>query len=213
MTNKHAILFDLDGTLIDSFYIYNEAVNHVLSRFGISCTYEEASEHAGMFGEELYTLFLKQHGKYNISDKAKLKKIFDDKFSKLLRNINIPQDSIDTIVKLNDANHKMAICTGAPRVMIDAAIPHHIQQMFGSIITCEDVTNGKPHPETFLKASSELDTPPQRCIVVGDGKYDMIGASRANMTFILLRNEYNTEINSRFIHEINTITELPDMLI
>ena len=208
LKDECTILFDLDGTLIDSFYIYHEAVNHVLSQFGISCTYEEASEHAGLHGEGLYTIFLKKHGKYNALNAPMLKRMFDTKFSALLNGVTLPKESIDTIIELEKRGHKMAICTGAPRILIDTVLPYHIKPLFGSIISCEDVTNMKPDPETFLKAAIEMNIPPSNCIVVGDGKYDLIGASQAGMPFILVRNEYNTEINEGYIHEINNVSEI-----
>ena len=208
LNSEFVILFDLDGTLIDSFYIYNISVNHVLSRFGISCTYEEANAHAGLHGEGLYTIFLKKYGKYNPADRTMLKEMFDNKFSELLKGVTLPKESIDTITELHKRGHKMAICTGAPRTLIDTVIPEHIKRMFGSIISCEDVTNMKPDPETFLKAAHEINVTPSKCVVVGDGKYDLIGAARAGMQFILIRNKYNAEIEDGYIREITNVSEL-----
>jgi len=207
-TGGAAVLFDLDGTLIESFHIYHAAVNDVLSLFDISCTYDELFVHAGAPGEELYTYFLKKHGKYDISMKDELKNKFDTKFLELLPGVSFPQKSSDVITELKSRGHTMAICTGASREFVNAVFPVDILHLFSSIVTCDDVSACKPDPETFLKASDDIETHPSNCVVVGDGTNDLVGAARAGMRFILVRNVHNTSISEGYTAQIDDITEL-----
>lgn len=205
---KDAVLFDLDGTLIDSFYVYHVAVNHVLSPFGLSCTYDELFKLAGMPGEELYTHFLKKHGKYDFSMKEELKKRFDEKLFEMLREVKFPEKSVDVIIKLKSKGYTMAICTGASRDFVNVVVPDAVQQLLSSIVTCDDVSLCKPDPETFLKAADDIGMDPTNCIVVGDGMNDLIGATRAGMGFVLLRNSRNINIYKGYIKCIDDITDI-----
>jgi len=205
---KDAVLFDLDGTLVESFHVYHIAVNHVLSLFDLSCTYGELFELAGMPGEELYTHFLKKHGKYDFSMKEELKKRFDEMFFEILSEVEFPEKSVDVITELKAKGYTMAICTGASRDFVNVVIPEAVRRFFDSIVTCDDVSLCKPDPETFLKAADDIGMDPTNCVVVGDGMNDLIGATRAGMRFVLLRNSCNTNIDKGYIKYIDDITEI-----
>lgn len=191
--NTKAILFDLDGTLIDSFHIYHAAVNHILSFFDVRCTIDELMIHAGKPGEELYTYFLKKEGVYDHSMKEKLKKEFENKFLELLQNTSFPKESAEVIIELKNEGYILALCTGASRSFTQAMLPENISLLFSSIVTCDDVLMYKPNPETFLKASDDIGIPPINCTVVGDGMNDRIGAENAGMKFVLINENFGLE--------------------
>jgi beta-phosphoglucomutase len=206
--DKYAVLFDLDGTLIDSLHIYYVAVNDVLSLFGISCTYDEMFAHAGVPGEELYTHFLKKCGKYDLSMKGELKTRFDTTFLELLHDVSFPKKSADVITELKTRGYTIALCTGATRNSVNAMLPEDVSHLFSSIVTCDDVSACKPNPETFLKAADDIGIHPSNCVVVGDGMNDLVGASMAGMKFVLVRNAHNTGISEGYTEQIDDITEL-----
>jgi len=191
---QKAVLFDLDGTLIDSFQIYHSSVNHILSSFGAGCTIDELMEHAGAPGEELYTHFLKKEGKYDPSIKEELKKEFDAKFLELLQDVAFPKKSSEVIIELKKKGYVLAICTGASRSFVRAMLPENISSLFSSIVTCDDVSMCKPDPETFIKASDDIGVSPTNCTVVGDGMNDLIGAKSAGMEFIMVRSLITAEL-------------------
>lgn len=205
--NEYAALLDLDGTLIDSLYIYYFSVNHVLSKFDVSCTYEEMFELAGASGVELYTHFLKLHGKYDESMKKDLMEMYYSKAEEMLPEVSFPRESTIAIGLLKYIGYKVAICTGASKKFVYEVVPDSVIGMLDSIVTCDDVKFEKPNPETFLMAADEIGIHPSNCVVIGDSKNDMIGAERAGMKFVLVRNEYNTHINEGYKLEINNIME------
>jgi len=204
---EYAVLLDLDGTLIDSLHIYYVAVSHVLSSFDVSCTYEEMFKLAGASGEELYTHFLKEHDMYNPSDSSKLREMFENKFYDELGAVSFPYESVTAIGILKYIGFKVAICTGASKRFVDEIVPNNVLDMLDSLVTCDDVTMGKPHPETFLTAADNVGVHPSKCVVIGDSNNDLIGAKRAGMKFVLMRNAYNTNITDGYSMEINNIME------
>jgi HAD superfamily hydrolase (TIGR01509 family) len=205
---EHAALLDLDGTLVDSLHVYYNVVNHILSKFGVSSTYEELFARAGQSSVELYTHFLKKNGKYDPSMEKELHDMYSVYVSEELKGISLPKESIYTISALKDRGYMVAICTGAERSFVEDVIPKDVLGIIDSVVTCDDVTFGKPDPETFLIASDEIGISPFNCFVVGDSINDLLGANNAGMRFILMRNMYNTAINEGYVREINNITEL-----
>lgn len=214
-SNIKAIIFDLDGTLLNSSEIYFKTINHILSKFNISCTMAEMMVHCGAPGEDIYIYFLKKQGVYDQSRKEELKKEFDKKFRDILKDKDIfPEDSKKALIKLKEKRYTFAIGTGATRISTVSMIPKDIFSLFDAVVTCDDVTNPKPDPETFIKASEDIRTPPENCIVIGDGRHDLIAAKEAGMRFILLRNDHNKDFNPDCccICEISSMTELPEIL-
>jgi len=205
---EYAALLDLDGTLVDSLHVYYNVVNHILLKFGVSCTYEELFARAGQSSVELYTHFLKKHGKYDPSMENELHDIYSKYICEELKGISLPNESIYAISALKDRGYMVAICTGADRSFVESVIPKDVLGIIDSVVTCDDVTSGKPDPETFLIASEEIGINPSNCFVVGDSINDLIGAKSAGMRFILMRNMYNTDISEGYIREISSIGEL-----
>ena len=207
MRNEYAALLDLDGTLIDSLHIYYAAVSNVLSRFGVSCTYEEMYDLAGSSGVELYTHFLKKYGKYDPSMGDFIYEIYDNSIYKDVENVTFPSKSSFAIASLKYLGYKTAICTGASRKFVDTVVPDSVLDMIDCVVTCDDVAELKPNPETFLMAADELGIHPSNCVVIGDSSGDLIGASRAGMKFVIVRNDYNRDISDGYAMEINDIME------
>ena len=208
-----AIIFDLDGTLLDSSEIYLGAINHILSRFNTSCTMAEMMVHCGAPGEDIYTYFLKKQGVYDPSRKEELKKEFDTKFSELLDGKNIfPEESRDILIELKEKGYILAMGTGASKISIRALVPKDILPLFDAIVTCDNISRPKPDPETFLKASEDIKTPLENCIVIGDGRHDLIAAKEAGMRFILIRNYHNRNFDINGGCEISAVAELSSML-
>lgn len=207
MRNEYAALLDLDGTLIDSLHIYYAAVSNVLSRFGVSCTYEEMHDLAGSSGVELYTHFLKKYGKYDPSMGDFIYEIYDNSIYKDVENVTFPSKSSFAIASLKYLGYKTAICTGASRKFVDTVVPDSVLDMIDCVVTCDDVAELKPNPETFLMAADELGIHPSNCVVIGDSSGDLIGASRAGMKFVIVRNDYNRDITDGYAMEINDIME------
>ena len=145
--------------------------------------------------------------------KEYLKKRFDKKFSELLPGVSFPQKSSDVITELKSRGHTMAICTGASRELVNTVLPTETLNLLSSIVTCDDVSVCKPDPETFLKAADEIGAHPLNCVVVGDGVNDLLGAARAGMRFILVRNEHNVGISEGYMDQIDDITELVSVMI
>ncbi len=213
-TDIKTIIFDLDGTLVDSMAIYIGSIKHILSLYGVSIdpTSKEIMRFAGRPAEMIYTHFLKKEGVYDPSQKEYLKDEFNKKFTELLKYQKdcFPKDSTTCIAELKKKGYNLAIGTGASRTGTDQIIPKETQDLFNAIITVDDVSNSKPDSETFMKALDFIGSDPKECTVVGDGINDFLAARDAGMSFILIRNSHNEDldIDSECDYVVDDLSEL-----
>jgi beta-phosphoglucomutase len=89
------------------------------------------------------------------------------------------------VSRLRDGGWLQAIASSAPRANVEVMLDSvGISTLIDAVVSAEDVTHGKPHPEVFLTAASRLGIPSQRCIVVEDAAAGVEAARRAGMRSI-----------------------------
>lgn len=171
-----AILFDLDGTLVDNMMIHHEAWQRKLSSLGLELTLEEVKNTIHGVNEEIVArLFGDQF------DAAERQRIAGDKeqeyrdiFAKRLKPID---GLMDFLNQLRAAGTPMAVGTAAPPDNVNFVLDNlGIRSYFHSVLHSGDVKHGKPDPEVFLKSAHNLGVSPKDCVVFEDS---VIGAETA----------------------------------
>jgi beta-phosphoglucomutase len=104
---------------------------------------------------------------------------------------------ISLIQELNDLGFKLAVGSSGPKENVDLLLKTlNIKDFFHVIATAEDVNQGKPHPEVFLKISNKLRIEPKKCLVFEDAPVGIVAAKRADMKCIALSTTHNrSELN------------------
>lgn len=180
-----AVLWDLDGTLIDSMPYHWEAWNDVLQPLGYHFSVESFLPTIGLRNEEIVRDFLKID-----RPTAEIEQIVLDKevrYRSILRERGLPLlPGVEHWLKtLRADGWQHAIVTSAPRLNVEATMfATHLDQLVDTIVCAEDVINGKPHPEPFLLAADRLGAAPAHCIVVEDAPAGLNGARAAGMKTI-----------------------------
>ncbi|SHE93677.1 Haloacid dehalogenase superfamily, subfamily IA, variant 2 with 3rd motif like haloacid dehalogenase/haloacid dehalogenase superfamily, subfamily IA, variant 3 with third motif having DD or ED/haloacid dehalogenase superfamily, subfamily IA, variant 1 with third motif having Dx(3-4)D or Dx(3-4)E/beta-phosphoglucomutase family hydrolase [Seinonella peptonophila] len=189
MTNEHieAVIFDLDGTLIDSEPVHYLAEKELLQAYGIDgFTMEMKKPYIGKSTESIMEA-LKE--KYHLD--ASLESLVAEKIKRYLylayRNMDVYPEMRTFLQQLKNSNIPLAIASGSSRSIIEEILKiTELQPYFSVVVSAEEVAAGKPAPDVFLKAANDLSINPERCVVLEDSQYGVEAAKRAKMYAIAI---------------------------
>lgn len=185
MTEPRAVLWDLDGTLIDSQEFHWISWRDTMAEEGIPITREQFLASFGRRNDAIIPQWLGAS-----ATPGRVARIGDAKeqlYRDLIRSKGIaPLPGVaEWIHRLNEQGWRQAIASSAPRANVDAVLDAlGTRYCFQGIVSAEDVTHGKPDPEVYLTAAARVGTPPARSIVVEDASAGIEGARRAAMRSI-----------------------------
>ena len=186
-----AIIFDLDGVLIDSEGLQYQAYVRVLRDLGVTITLEEYAQHwiaAGQgpeYAVRTYRLPVDAPG---------LRALKNPVYHEILRQrAALMPGALDALARLH-ARFPLAVATNSNRTDVAFVMDHlGLRRFFASIITREDYVLPKPNPDAFLAAAAELDTAPHLCLVVEDAHKGMVAARRAGAVPVAVPNTYTRD--------------------
>jgi HAD superfamily hydrolase (TIGR01509 family) len=203
-----AVIFDMDGVLVDSYHAHFESWRGVYNELGIE--YSEAA-FAADFGRTSHDILQRKFGD-ELSDE-KMRDI-DERKEALYREIiraNFPamDGAAELVEALRADGFRLAIGSSGP--------PENValvqEQFMGSgkidaVVTRADVTRGKPDPQVFLVAAERLGVPPALCAVVEDAAHGITAAQRAGMTAIALTGTLEREALSAADAVVDSLRQL-----
>jgi beta-phosphoglucomutase family hydrolase len=185
MSEIRAVLWDMDGTLIDSAEFHWISWRDTLAAEGIAITHEQFLSSFGQRNDSILPQWLGA-----AATPERMRRIANAK-ERLYRDL-IRRDGIsalpgvaDWVGRLHKQGWRQAVASAAPRANIDAVLEAlSATHVFQAIVSAEDVHRGKPDPEVYLLAASRVGVPPERCVVVEDAVAGVEGARRAGMRSI-----------------------------
>lgn len=162
------VIFDLDGTLVNSMPLHLKAWRQALAPFKVQPTDEFFLSHGGVPSSKIASLLINQYGLTNTSQ-LELTKAKNQNYISSLSSVELFVDIVPLLEYLKAHNILMAIGTGTTRYNMTHILKHTVLHKFISCGICaEDVVNHKPAPDTFLEAALHLETLPQESLVVED---------------------------------------------
>jgi beta-phosphoglucomutase len=179
-----AIIFDMDGTMVDNMMVHNRGWQMILKQYGLDLTMEEVM--ATCHGKNIEIIERLFPGKYTLAEREQIS------FEKesWYRSIFQPE-LIEGLPELLEAAHQagipMGIGTAAPKANLDFVLDHlNIRHYFKAILHADDVKWGKPDPEVFLRVAALLGTEPGDCLVFEDSPTGAKTAVNAGMKAVIL---------------------------
>lgn len=172
------IIFDLDGVLVEAKEIHYEALNKALGKYAISWD-EHLSTYDGLKTNQKLDMLHEYKG----LPKEYFKQIWEDKQKytlQALKNLK-PNTQLQTCMDmLIRDGYRLAVCSNSIRKTILTVLSKFdIIDRFDLIISNEDITNSKPHPEMYWKAMSKMGVLPEETLIVEDSPYGLLAASRS----------------------------------
>jgi beta-phosphoglucomutase-like phosphatase (HAD superfamily)/dTDP-glucose pyrophosphorylase len=198
------VVFDLDGVLVEAKNIHFEALNKALVQYAI--TWEEhLSIYDGLKTNQKLEMLHERKG----LPKEYFKDIWEAKQKYTLEALSDLKESDQLKVCMSNlvgSGYKIACCSNSIRKTVLTVLSKlGIIEYFDLIISNEDVTNSKPHPEMYWKAMSKMTVLPEETLIVEDSPYGLLAANRAKAHVLRVGNPEEVTYNNVYksIQQIN----------
>jgi len=180
-----ALIFDLDGTLVDTVYAHVFAWQRALAEAGLAVDGWRIHRRIGMSGGLFTRAVARELGREITSDEAEaLQRRHGELFQQFLPNRRALPGAVELLRALRSAGVPHGIATSGRRPEIDRS--HEVLGVGAETIVVDrgDVQRAKPAPDLFLNCQQRLGVPVEDCYVVGDAVWDLLAARRARMLCI-----------------------------
>ncbi len=187
------LIFDLDGTLADTMPYHYAGWKKACNKYGADIDSSFLRLHSGSPGKLIATEILKKNG---LNGTVTIGEIIDEKLDQFYRIQHKvkPIEPVADIVKRYHGLLPMAVGTGGHREAVIRTLEiTGLLKYFDIIVTANDVTNYKPHPETFLKCAEMMNVDPSFIEVFEDGELGLEAARTAGMIPTDVRSWYDSE--------------------
>lgn len=195
--DKQAFLFDLDGTLVDSMWIWRDIDIEYLGRFGLELPADLQNSIEGMSFTETAQYFKER---FSIPDSLEQMKADWNRMAwdKYLHEVKLKSGVREFLAYHCGRGVKMAIATSNSRELVEAVVGvHGLADLFDAIITGCDVAHGKPSPDIYLEAARQLDVRPEDCLVFEDVIPGILSGRNAGMTVAAVEDEYSKHLEEQ----------------
>jgi beta-phosphoglucomutase-like phosphatase (HAD superfamily) len=184
------LIFDLDGTLVDSMPVHFEGWKKACEKFGAHIDPEFLRFHTGSPGWAIAAAIIEHSGLNGNVTVEEILKVKLEEFYRMQHLIR-PVEPVADIVRKYYGILPMSIGTGGHRAAVERTLEvTGMKKYFEIIVTANDVTNYKPHPDTFTKCAELMKVDPALVEVFEDGDLGIEAAKRAGMTPTDVRSWY-----------------------
>jgi HAD superfamily hydrolase (TIGR01509 family) len=207
-----AVIFDLDGTLVDSMWMWESIDIEYLGRFGIELPSDLEMNINGMSFSETAAYFKKR---FDLPDS--LDKIKSDwnqmAWDKYLYEVPVKEGVIPLLEKLKQEGIPTGIATSNSRELVELIIKKHkMEGYFTSIRTSCEVAKGKPSPDIYLLVAKDLEAEPAKCLVFEDILVGIMAGKNANMKVCAVYDKYSEKERKEKIkladYYVDSLTEV-----
>ena len=184
-----AVIFDMDGVIVDSEPAHEEVCKRRFKELNINVTDEEYSTFVGVSNKDMWTRLKENYGlKETVEEliSIHLKAIMDD----FRERDEKPIPGVERLLEnLKAEGIKIALASSSPMENIELVLEKFgIGDYFESVISGENLERGKPAPDIFLKSAEKLGVNPENCVVIEDSHNGVKAAKAAGMKCVGFKN-------------------------
>lgn len=208
-----AIIFDMDGVLLDSESLHYDVLKGMLKEYGYEYSEKHFLQYCGISEVKMWPKLLKKAGldKLNL-DHKKLIKEHKKRYEKALDMKGYPRfEGLNAFLhELKDEGYKIAVASASDPEVIKKTLKNlEIRDYFNECISSRECEHGKPEPDVFLLAADRLGINPKECLIVEDSKNGMKAAHNAKIPvvgFSGARIETDMSLSKHNFNNYKTIT-------
>jgi len=191
-----AVLFDLDGLLIDSEPVWFEVEHAVVTRLGGTWAHSDQAACIGGTIDRTCAYILERTGP--VIDAVDLaRELVVTMAARLREALPLRDGALELLDGLRDRAIPLGLVTSSYRLIVEAALDFLGHDRFLVTVSGEDITHGKPHPEPYLTACEALGVEPARVVVLEDAPYGVMSAEAAGCVAVAVPEVAPIEPTSR----------------
>lgn len=206
-----AILFDMDGVLIESEFLMRHAAIQALAEWGIEAKHEDFREFTGM-GEDMFVGGVAQ--KYGHTYTYDMKDRAYDYFGAQVKELaHVPEGVKEMLTALHEKGLVMAVCSAADlrKVRYNIQAIGVDESIFSALVTGSDVERKKPFPDIYLKGAELIGMDPKDCLVVEDAVSGIKAAHAAGMDAVGVPTTFSKEELMERVHPEYLLNEIKEL--
>lgn len=180
------IIWDMDGTIVDTIPIQMEAYKRSFDKFGLKISSEDYLKISSLGGREVFNQICSKYGfQINFNNWYNIKN--EIYYQLLEKGISVLPGFIELIKELKNYNFKQALATNSSKKSTEYILKKiGLFEYFDIILTGDDISTTKPNPEIFLKSAEKLGIEKNRCIIIEDSFAGLSAAKKAGMKCIAI---------------------------
>ena len=187
----HAVILDIDGTIVDNMHLHAEAFAVFAERHGLpALTPDDRARLDGRRNSEIFPIL------FNRDVPRDEWRQYEDEKESLYRELSrgrlTPMPGLKELIqKLEDDGVAVALATSAPEPNVTHTLAElGLTDVFPIIVRGDQVARGKPAPDVFIEAARQLNVPPAQCLVFEDAPMGVVAAQAAGMRVVALTTSF-----------------------
>jgi len=183
----NTVIFDMDGLLIDSEPLWNEAADEIFRQYGISLSHEQYSTTTGMRVKEFVLYWFAKNGVSReaapVAESAIVQRVIEKVEQK-----GLPKPGLEHIFNFFiDRHYRLGLASSSPMSLIEVVVQRlGIRNYLQAVCSAAHLPYGKPHPQVYLECATMLKADPHTCICFEDSFNGLIAAKAAGMKCVVV---------------------------
>jgi len=213
MTRRTAVIFDMDGVIIDSEPRHEQAFLEVMRKIGYGDNHGlQFADYVGRSDQELWVDFIKKNQPpQTLEELLAMKR---ERVVEILRRERPVFPGLPELVHQLTRHYRLALASGSERVIVDEVLSlTKLRSFFSAVVTASDVERGKPAPDIFLRAAELIGTAPEACWVIEDSKPGVAAGLAAGMCVVAITNTHSAEELAHAHYVVREYEEIGQLLL
>lgn len=213
MSQFQAIIFDMDGVIVDSEPVHEHAYLEVVRELGYGDTHGlRFADYVGRSDEVLWRDFIARHNpaqSYEELLALKTRCVVE-----IIRRDQPVFEGVAELIERLAARYVLALASGSERLIVQEVLElKRLGRFFSASVAGSEIRHGKPAPDIFLRAAELVRVPPQACCVIEDSKPGIAASLAAGMEVIAITNTHSADELRRATHVVRTYDEIERLLL
>lgn len=207
MNQIKAVIFDMDGVLIDSEKFWKQAESEIFGSLGVNVSDEFTEFTKSMTTREVTQFWYERFPWSDLTHQSVEERVLQ-RVIELIKTENCEIKGISTFIRsLKKSGYKIALATNSPAIIIPVVLNKlEIHKYFDAVTSADEVSKGKPDPEIYLLTSKKLQINPSECFVIEDSCSGIIAAKSASMKVAAFTNNKKNNLQQATDYVIDDFT-------